>query len=76
MSARNWFAPGQVWRPRRGRQGPRLEVVNVHRVDRLVELIDAEAAGRLTAKRTLMRFNELRAGYRLEQDEHPGQEAA
>jgi hypothetical protein len=58
---RDWFAPGQVWRPRRGRHSPVLIVVNVHRADRLVEVIDAAAADRLTAKRTLIRFSDIRA---------------
>ena len=62
MSSRDWFSPGQVWRPCRGRQGPRLQVVNVHRVDRLVEVIDAESTDRLTATRSLLRFGEMRAG--------------
>jgi hypothetical protein len=77
VSARDWFAPGQVWRPRRGRRGPRLIVVNVHRVDRLVEVIDARAADRLTAKRTLIRFGDIRASHRLEHGEpgkHGGQD--
>ena len=61
MSARDWFSPGQVWRPRRGRHDPRLTVVNVHRADRLVEVIDASETDRVRAKRTLLRFGELRA---------------
>ena len=73
MSARDWFSPGQVWRPRRGRHGPRLMVVNVHRADRLVEMIDASATDRLTAKRSLLRFGELRASHRLDQTDPPQQ---
>ena len=69
MSARDWFSPGQVWRPRRGRHGPRLLVVNVHRADRLVEVIDASAADRIRAKRTLLRFGDIRASHRLDHDE-------
>jgi len=67
VSARDWFSPGQVWRPRRGRHGPRLTVVNVHRADRLVEVIDASETDRVRAKRTLLRFGELRASHRLEE---------
>ena len=71
MSARDLFSPGQVWRPRRGRHGPRLMVVNVHRADRLVEVIDAWETDRVRAKRTLLRFGELRASHRLEQTDPP-----
>lgn len=71
MSARDWFSPGQVWRPRRGRHGPRLTVVNVHRADRLVEVIDASETDRVRAKRTLVRFGELRASHRLEETDPP-----
>ena len=71
MSARDWLSPGQVWRPRRGRHGPRLTVVNVHRADRLVEVIDASETDRVRAKRTLLRFGELRASHRLEETDHP-----
>ena len=75
MSARDWFSPGQVWRPRRGRHGPRLTVVNVHRADRLVEVIDASETDRVRAKRTLLRFGELRASHRLEETDPPQQDA-
>ena len=75
MSARDWFSPGQVWRPRRGRHGPRLTVVNVHRADRLVEVIDASETDRVRAKRTLLRFGELRASHRLDQTDPPQQDA-
>jgi len=71
VSARDWFSPGQVWRPRRGRHGPRLTVVNVHRADRLVEVIDASETDRVRAKRTLLRFGELRASHRLEETDPP-----
>ena len=67
MSARDWFSPGQVWRRRRGRHGPKLMVVNVHRAARLVEMIDASATDRLTAKRSLLRFSDVRASHRREQ---------
>jgi hypothetical protein len=70
MSARDWFSPGQVWRPRRSRHGPTLRVVNVHRADRLVEVIDASAADRIRAKRALLRFSDIRASHRLDHDEH------
>jgi hypothetical protein len=69
VSARNWFSPGQVWRPRRGRHRPQLRVVNVHRTDRLVEVIDASAADRIRAKRTLLRFGDIRASHRIDRDE-------
>ena len=71
MSARDWFSPGQVWRPRRDRHGPRLMVVNVHRADRLVEVIDASETDRVRAKRTLLRFGKLRASHRLDQTDPP-----
>ena len=71
MSARDWFSPGQVWRPRRGCHGPRLTVVNVHRADRLVEVIDASETDRVRAKRPLLRFGELRASHRLEETDPP-----
>ena len=76
MSSRDWFSPGQVWRPRRGRQGPWLPVVNVHRVDRLVEVIDAESTDRLTATQSLLRFGEMRAGWRLETEEPRAEESS
>jgi hypothetical protein len=71
VSERDWFSPGQVWRPRRGRHGPRLTVVNVHRADRLVEVIDASETDCVRAKRTLLRFGELRASHRLEETDPP-----
>jgi hypothetical protein len=69
VSARDWFAPGQVWRPQHGRHGPRLLVVNVHRADRLVEVIDASTADRIRAKRALLRFSDIRANHRLDDDD-------
>ena len=57
---------GQVWRPRRGRPGPAIEIANIHRADRLVEAIDVDATDRITAKRTMIRFCDLQAGYTLD----------
>jgi hypothetical protein len=54
---------------RRGRHGPRLLVVNVHRADRLVEVIDASTADRIRAKRTLLRFSDIRASHRIDHNE-------
>ena len=58
-------SPGQVWQPKRGRPGPAIEIANIHRADRLVEAIDADATDRITAKRTMIRFGDLQAGYTL-----------
>jgi len=60
------LSPGQVWRPRRGRPGPAIEIANIHRADRLVEAIDVDATDRITAKRTMIRFGDLQAGYTLD----------
>ncbi|MGA2927688.1 MAG: hypothetical protein ABSG43_17160 [Solirubrobacteraceae bacterium] len=62
------FSPGQVWQPKRGHPGPAIEIANIHRADRLVETIDAGATDRLTAKRTVIGFRDLRAHYNLQQD--------
>ena len=60
------LTPWQVWRPRRGRPGPAIEIANIHRADRLIEAIDADATDRITAKRTMIRFCDLQAGYTLD----------
>ncbi len=49
-------------------------MVNVHRADRLVEVIDASETDRVRAKRTLLRFGELRASHRLDQTDPPQQD--
>ena len=57
---------GQVWQPKRGRLGPAIEIANIHRADRLVEAIEIDATDRITAKRTMIRFGDLQAGYTLD----------
>lgn len=75
MSARDWFSPGQVAAATRPPQ-PKLTVVNVHRADRLVEVIDASETDRVRAKRTLLRFGELRPSHRCDQTDPPQHSAS
>ena len=60
------LSPEQVWQPRRGRPGPAIEIANIHRAGRLVEAIDVDATNRITAKRTMIPFCDLQAGYTLD----------